>query len=103
VPENEAPGIGLAEAIAQIRSELEAAEKEGRDSSIAFRTQQVELDFEVTFQDKRAVNGGLKVYVLSLGGKRERASGEVQRLKLRLTPIDPRTGEQKKISGVGKK
>jgi hypothetical protein len=42
-------GIGLADAIGQVRAELEKAIAEGRGSAVAFRAGPVQLEFEVAF------------------------------------------------------
>jgi hypothetical protein len=45
MPANEEPiGVGLAEAIGQVRAELERAVEEGEGSSVAFRSGPVELE-----------------------------------------------------------
>ena len=50
-------GVGLAEAIRRVRTELEQATKEGAQSGVAFRARPVELEFEVAFTK----TGGYKV------------------------------------------
>jgi Trypsin-co-occurring domain 2 len=98
MPENQEPAeIGLAEAIAEVRAELEQAIKEGKNSKIGFRAGSVELDFEVGFTKTRGIDGGLRLSVLSLGGKGERSSAATHRVKVVLTPVsrDSRKGDMK--------
>jgi hypothetical protein len=99
--DNDEPiGIGLAEAIGQVRAELETAIKEGEKSEVAFRAGPVELEFEVAFAKTGGVNGGFQLSVLSLGAKRERSSTTTHRIRVALTPVD-RHGHDKLISDVG--
>lgn len=92
-------GIGLAEAIGQVRAELERATKEGASSAVAFRPGPVELEFEVAFARTGGVNGGLQLSVLSFGAKRERSSTSTHRVRVALTPVD-RAGSDVLIGDV---
>jgi hypothetical protein len=64
-------GVGLADAIEQVRAELEKAIKDGQESLVAFRAGPVEMEFEVAFTRTGGVNGGFQLSVLSFGAKRE--------------------------------
>ena len=86
--EREPVGIGLAEAIGQVRAELERAAKDGERSPMAFRPGPVELEFEVAFAHTGGVNGGLQLSVLSFGAKREHSSTSTHRVRVALTPVD---------------
>ena len=79
-------GVGLADAIANIRQELERATTEGLASGIGFEPGPLELEFEVGFQITKAGEGGIRVYVLTLGAKAEQGNSGTHRLKLTLTP-----------------
>lgn len=98
--ETEPVGIGLAEAIGQVRAELARAIEEGKDSPVAFRAGPVDLEFEVGFQKTGAVDGGLQLSVLSLNAKRERSSTTTHRVRVTLTPVDHQ-GLDKLIDDVG--
>jgi hypothetical protein len=103
VPDESGPvGIGLAEAIGQVRAELEKAIKEGERSEVAFRAGPVELEFEVAFAKTGGVQGGLQLSVLSFGAKRDRSSTSTHRVNVALTPVD-REGREKLIGDVGTK
>jgi hypothetical protein len=95
-------GIGLADAIGQVRTELEQAIKEGEQSAVAFRAGTVELEFEVAFAKTGGVEGGLQLSVLSFGAKGERSSTATHRVTVALTPVD-RQGQDKLIGDVGKR
>lgn len=93
-------GVGLAEAIGQVRRELEKAIKDGEDSAVAFRAGPVELEFEVAFTRASGVKGGFQLSVLSLGAKRDRSSTATHTVNVKLTPVD-RQGHDKLIGDVG--
>ncbi len=93
-------GVGLAEAIGQVRKELERAIEEGAQSPVAFRAGPVELELEAAFTSTTGAQGGLQVWVLSLGAKGERSSGTTHTVKVSLTPVD-RRGQDRLIGDVG--
>lgn len=95
-------GVGLADAIGQVRSELEQAIEEGAQSGVAFRAGSVQLEFEVAFTKVGGVDGGFRLSVLAVGAKRERASVSTHRIQVSLTPVD-RQGQDKLISGTGER
>ena len=81
-------GVGLADAIGQVRAELERAVKEGEKSPVAFRAGPVELEFEVAFTRTGGVSGGFQLSVLSFGAKRDKSQTATHRVKVELTPAD---------------
>jgi hypothetical protein len=95
-------GVGLAVAIGQVRTELEQAIEDGKNSAVAFRAGPVELEFEVAFARIGGVGGGFQLSVLSFGAKRERSATSTHRVRVALTPVD-RQGRDKLIGDVGKR
>jgi len=95
-------GIGLAQAIGQVRTELEQAIKDGANSALAFRAGPVELEFEVAFTRTGGIDGGFQLSVLSFGAKRERSATATHRVRVALTPVD-RQGHDKLIGDTGEK
>lgn len=93
-------GVGLADAIDQVRAELEQAIINGQGSPVAFRAGPVELEFEVAFTRTGGVNGGFQLSVLSFGAKREKSSGATHRVKVSLTPAG-RDGRDMLIGDTG--
>ena len=93
-------GVGLADAIGQVRAELEQAIKDGQESSVAFRAGPVELEFEVAFTRTGGVSGGFQLSVLSFGAKREKSAAATHRVKVALTPAD-RDGRDMLIGDTG--
>ena len=96
----EPAGVGLADAIDQVRAELEQAVKNGQQSPVAFRAGPVELEFEVAFTRAGGVNGGFQLSVLSFGARREKSAGTTHRVKVTLTPAD-RDGQDMLIGDTG--
>jgi hypothetical protein len=92
--------VELADAIGEIRRQLTQAITTGKDSPLAFRAGPVELEFEVAFTATGGGEAGVKVWVVSLGAKGERARGTTHRLKVTFTPVD-RAGKDALIGSVG--
>jgi hypothetical protein len=95
------PGVGLADAIERVRSELERAAVAGAGSSIAFKPASVELEFDVVFDASASGDAGVRVWVVSIGAKGEVSRGQTQRLKVTLSPIDRATGGDAVVSDEG--
>ena len=87
-------GVGLAAAIGQVRTELAQAIEEGSDSPVRFRAGPVELEFQVAVSRVKGVDGGVRVSVISLGGKWEKGGTETHRIMVTLTPVDAAGNEQ---------
>ena len=94
------PGVGLADAIGQVRAELEQAIKDGEESPVAFRAGPVEMEFEVAFTRTGGVSGGFQLSVLSFGAKGEKSTAATHRVKVALTPAD-REGRDILIGDTG--
>jgi hypothetical protein len=88
----------LADTIAAVRRELGSAQAAGQGQPVQFRTGPVELEFEVAVTGTRGGEGGVQIWVLTLGGKLERGHTATQRIKVTLQPVDPETGEDARIA-----
>jgi len=88
----------LAETIAAVRRELSSAQAAGRGQSVQFRTGPVEMEFDVAVTRTRGGEGGVQIWVLTLGGKLEREHATTQRIKVTLHPVDPATGKDAQIA-----
>jgi len=75
--------IGLAELIEQVKRELLAPSTEGETDIPLLSVDEVELELQVTV--KKEAKGGIKIYVLELGGGGSR--DDVQKVKVKLSPI----------------
>ena len=90
--------IGLAEAVRGVRTELRAAMAEGEDERLRFDVGEVEMEFAVEVRRDAAVQGGVQVWVVNLGGSAGRSSTATHRLRVTLTPTDVRTGRSPRIA-----
>jgi hypothetical protein len=88
----------LADTIAAVRRELAAAQAAGQGEPVQFRTGPVELEFDVAVTRTRGVEGGVQIWVLTLGGKLGREHATTQRIKVTLQPVDPETGQDARIA-----
>lgn len=80
--------LELAEVIRAMRKELSAAMEQGQGEDIRFRLGSVDLELRLQVSAEAAVDGGVKVWVLSLGGKHSQTSSVTHTLKLKLQPAD---------------
>jgi hypothetical protein len=92
----------LADTIAAVRRELSLAQTAGQGQPIQFRTGPVELEFDVAVTRTRGGEGGVQIWVLTLGGKVEREHATTQRIKVTLQPVNPETGEGE-IIGISRR
>jgi hypothetical protein len=99
--DDEALGVGLADAIATVRRELEQAIAEGETSALAFRAGAVEMEFQVSFSKTGSANAGVRAWVISAGAKGELSSAATHRLKFSLTPVRRGDGGDQIIGDVG--
>lgn len=99
--DGDALGVGLSDAIATVRRELEHAIEEGETSPLAFRAGPVEMEFLVSFSKTGSVGAGVRAWVVSAGAKGELSSSVVHRLKLSLTPVRRTDSAEQIIGDVG--
>jgi hypothetical protein len=91
---------GLAEAIGVVRAELEAAIRAGAASKVAFEAGPVELEFEVAFTKTSHGEGGVKAWVITVGGSAEVSHARTHRMKVTITPVDRATREKQLIGDI---
>jgi len=84
----ESLNVPLSAAIGEVRRELERAMLEGSDSEVAFRAGAIEFEFTVGFERTADADAGVRVWVVSLGGKAGLQHTETNRLKVTLTPVN---------------
>jgi hypothetical protein len=92
----------LADTIAAVRRELSSAQAVGQGQLVQFRTGPVELEFEVAVTRTRGGEGGVQIWVLTLGGKLERGHATTQRIKVTLHPVDAGTGQDARIADASR-
>ena len=92
-PKTTSSGVQLSAAIAEVRRELAVAIEEGKDSTVAFR------GGAIAFETTNGVEGGVRVWVVSLGGSHEVHRTVSNHLKITLTPVD-RQGKDRLIGST---
>jgi len=80
--------LELADAIAAVRAELKKAQDEGSEQGLRFRLGPVELELGLEVSTATGVQGGVKVWVVSLEGSGDRTRTATHRVKLQLFPTD---------------
>ena len=91
--------IPLADAIGAIRRELKQAMDDGRKEDLRFGLGAVELELQLQVSGERGVDGGIKVWVVSLGAHASRSTAETHTVRLTLHPQD-REGKDIDIHGT---
>jgi hypothetical protein len=90
--------IPLAEAIADLRGELAKAIADGVDHDIRFRPGPIELELSLEIKKEGSGKGGVKFWVVDLGGEIKSAGAQMHKIKLNLQLVD-REGRDLLISG----
>jgi hypothetical protein len=78
--------VELPDAIEALRRDLAEAWLDGRNATVRFRVEPVELTIQVGVTRTGKGSAGIKWHIIALGGERSRETTATQTLKLRLTP-----------------
>jgi Trypsin-co-occurring domain 2 len=89
--------IGLSEALIALRKELLDAwqEGEGEGRRLRFRVPEpIELTFQVAATKEAKADGGVRWWIVSLGGEVSRSGVHTQTIHMKVAPVmyDPETG-----------
>jgi Trypsin-co-occurring domain 2 len=88
--------VGLAAAIAELRSELSRARREGENEDIRLAVGEIEVELGVEFAWTREGSGGIKLFsFLELKGKTGSNEKSSHRLRLKLQIADPNDAKTK--------
>ena len=101
--EEDEPRIGLAEAIAELRSELSRARFEGQAKNIRLSVGEIEVELMLEFARTREATGGLRILsVIDASGKAGGSEKNGHKVKLKLEISDPNNPADKhrEISGT---
>ncbi len=90
-------GIGLADMIKTLRSELQTAQS-GAAEGIRFVAEKVELELQVELSRSGKAGGGIKFWVVSTEVGYEASTNSTHTFKLTLVPIDAATGGRAEVS-----
>jgi Trypsin-co-occurring domain 2 len=95
-------GVGLAEAIKALRTELGQAMAEGSGQDIHFRLGPIEMEFQLEIENKFGGEAGIKFWVVTVGGSGSHTRGRTHRVALSLVPVGP-DGKDLEVSARLKK
>jgi hypothetical protein len=90
--------IPLANAIADLRSELEKAIAEGVGHDIRFKPGPIELELSLEIKKEGSGKGSVKFWIVDLGGEIKSANAQMHKIKLNLQLVD-KEGRDLLISG----
>ena len=96
MPDNSQPSdgsdIGLAEMIENLRSELETTLEKGKNHSVSFEVDKVELELKVGISRKFKGEGGVAFWVVKAGSNLEAGRDSTHTFKLTLVPVSASGG-----------
>ncbi|MFS4091510.1 trypco2 family protein [Streptomyces sp. AF1A] len=90
--------IGLADAVRGVRAELRAAMAEGEDERVRFDVDEIEMEFAVEVRRDERVEGGVRVWVASVGASNGASQATTHRLRVTLSATDTVTGRSLRIA-----
>lgn len=79
--------IALADLVDAVRAELETASVNARNQQLQFEIQDIQLEVEVTTTGTREVEGGVKVWVMTMGAKGSKTNVGTHKVSLNLSPV----------------
>jgi len=89
--------IGIAELVSTLRSEIVEAATNGAEPGIHFPIGQITLEFHVGVTRDHGGNGGIRAWVIDLGGSTKYAKEEVHTVTLTLEPPVDDDGDPVKV------
>ncbi len=90
--------LELSTVVSALRDELETAIKAGAGEDLNFEAKEVVVEFQVGVTKSVEGKGGIKFWVVELGGGGSRATESVQKVSLKFEPI-MKDGTRVKIAG----
>ena len=88
-------GIPLADAISELRKQINIAMSQAQDEELKFRLGTVELELEVGLEKSGEANAEVKAWVLSMGASGKLSNTQTHRIKLVLEPETADGGDVK--------
>ena len=79
--------IGLREALKALRTELKESIQESLQEDIRFEIGKIEMEFQIEIDRSTEGSGGVRFWVIELGGKRTSASSTSHTIKIPLQPL----------------
>lgn len=91
--------IALAEAISELRQELETATAAAKDATLRFELGTIELEVTLAIGREGGAGGKVRFWVLEMGGDAKATQSSTQRIKLSLNPRIAGSSEPPWVSG----
>jgi hypothetical protein len=82
-----AENVTVADAIKQLRAQLEDAQREGIGKDLRFLTKSVEVELAIVFKSEIEGGAGVKAWFLDISGKAKTADETTHKVKLVLEPV----------------
>jgi hypothetical protein len=92
-------GIGLAEFVTALRSELKVAQENAKGEDLQFSVEDIQLEVKVFSESSDKVKSGVKFWVLNAGGEMADKASLAQTLKLQLKLVPDAAGGGSCIAG----
>ena len=78
----------IADVIASLRANLEAAQKAGEGHDVRFLMDEVEVELNVTTTGDAKAEGAMKFWVLNFGAEVKSKDEQTQKIRLKLKTVD---------------
>jgi hypothetical protein len=82
-------GLELSDVIAKLRANLSKIQKDGASEEIRFLIDAIDVEFNVAVEDKGALGGGVKFYVLSAKAETSQIQTVTQKITLKMKALGP--------------
>lgn len=79
--------IGLREAVGALRAELSESIAASAEERLRFEVGEMELEFQITIERVKEGSGGIRFWVVDLGGKASKASTTTHTVTIPLKPV----------------
>lgn len=99
-PPDSGPDIDLAEMVESLRRELQASLERGKNHTVAFDVEKVELELKVAVSRKAGAEGGVAFWVVKAGASIQAGRDTTHTFKLTLVPVLSASGERLKVSST---
>src|SRR6266699_3728648 len=82
-----ADNVKVADAIKELRAQLEEAQREGIGKDLRFLTRSVEVELAIVFKTEAEGGAGVKAWFLDVSAKAKAADETTHKVKLVLEPV----------------
>jgi hypothetical protein len=81
--------VTVADAIKQLRAQLEEAQQEGAGKSLRFVAKSVEVELSIVFKSEIEGKAGVKAWFLDISGKAKAGDETTHKVNLVFQPVGP--------------